>query len=226
VRVGIAFAPAGGPTHVALTEDVKMKVLEDIAAAFRGREVIADIRVIPSIYVKPYGGYEDLDRIAAAFGVDLAVLISYDQAQFSESGAASLAYWTLIGAYFVSGEKQQTRTVLDAAVIDIESRAGESRSAGAATPVSAGRELREGSEEGFRSAAADLVAKLDTALGEFQKQAASGTVRGPGTPAIELSGPGAGPGGGSGGGAAGVAEIALASLVAGAGLAAWRRRKA
>lgn len=230
-RVAIAFVPVawGSSEHDVLTESLKQEILEQIAAGFRGRDTIGDIRVIPSTYVKPGGGYEDLDRIAAAFGVDLAVLISYNHAQFSDSGPASLAYWTIIGAYVVKGEKQETRTVIDAAVIDIASRAllfsatGEGRGSGSATLASMQRELREQSEKAFRSAADDLVAKLDIALTEFQAQAKTGTVRGPGTPAIGITST-ASPGA-AGGGAAGAGELLLAALVAGAGLAARRRRR-
>jgi len=229
-RVAIAFAPvAWSSEHDVLTENLKQEILEQIASGFRGRDPIGDIRVIPSTYVKPGGGYEDLDRIAAAFGVDLAVLISYNHAQFSDSGPASLAYWTIIGAYIVKGEKQETRTVIDAAVIDIASRAllfsatGESRASGSATLASMQRELREQSEKAFRSAADDLVAKLDIALTEFQAQAKAGTVRGPGTPAIDITS--TAPSGAAGGGAAGAGDLLLAALVAGAGLAARRRRR-
>jgi rhombotail lipoprotein len=245
VRVGLAFSPSRAWGTGSLTEDVKLDVLETIAATFRGRENIGDVRVIPSAYLEPGGGFQNLDRIAAAFGVDLAVLISYDQAQFSETGAASNAYWTLIGAYVICGQRQETRTVLDAAVFDIRSRAllftatGEDRTAGRATPVAAERRLRERGEAGFRSAAEDLVAKLDVALAEFQKQAAAGTVRGPGTPAIAVrrrdAGPagedgggvaGGPPGASLGGGAAGPVEVGLAELVDGAGFADWLRRRA
>ena len=53
-------------------------------------------------------------------------------------------------------------------------------------PVQIDRALRERSEQGFEAATDDLIVNLDGALAEFQSQAASGTVRGPGTPAVAM----------------------------------------
>jgi len=49
-------------------------------------------------------------------------LISYDQTQFTDQGVLTLAYWTIVGAYVVQGEKNDTQTMVDAVVYDIPSR--------------------------------------------------------------------------------------------------------
>ena len=36
--------------------------------------------------------------------------------QFTDEGLASFAYWTIIGAYIIPGEKNDTHTMLDAVV--------------------------------------------------------------------------------------------------------------
>jgi len=63
---------------------------------------------------------------------------------------------------------------------------------------------------------------LNTSLEAFRAQAASGTVHGPGTPAVTIVDTAAG-GGGSEGGAAGVFDAAALALLVAAG---WRGRRA
>ncbi|HEX5041706.1 MAG TPA: rhombotarget lipoprotein [Candidatus Polarisedimenticolaceae bacterium] len=219
-RVGIAFPPAKYARSTEFPEDRKQQLLEKVAAAFRGHEDIASVEVIPTTYLRPEGGFEDLDRVAAGFGIDLVTLVSYDQVQFSDSTGASLAYWTLVGAYVVKGEKNETRTMLDAAVFDLKSRAllfnasGRSAVGGSSTPIKVDKALRTASDQGFAAATDDLIKNLETALAAFQEQAAKGTVRGVGTPAIALVDPQGQPlPPGEGAGALGAVELSLALLL-------------
>ncbi len=222
VRVGVAFPPAAGfAPDDSFTEDRKQELLERIARAFRGRSEIASVQVIPSIYLQPQGGFENLDRIASAFGIDLMTLVSYDQHQFSDSGTSSILYWTLIGAYLVKGEKNEIRTQLGAAVLDIDSRmlmftaGGQSSVGGRSTPIKVQSDLRALSDEGFRQATDDLIANLDAALDVFKDQAQTGTVHGAGTPAVTIVDAATGQPvtGGADGGAAGGIELAVLGLL-------------
>lgn len=223
LRVGLAFAPAVGLGSGAFPEDRKLALLERIAGDFREREAIRQVEVIPTSYLKPGGGFENLEQLVSAFGIDLIALISYDQFQFSESGRSSWAYWTLIGAYVVKGERNETRTVMDAVIYDIPSRAmlfhatGQDSDKGRATPVDVSRELRQESAEGFQRATEDLVVNLNTALDAFIEQAASGTVRGEGTPAIAMVDESGQPvtigEGGFGAGALGAVELLVGLLL-------------
>ena len=232
VRVGVAFAPAAATWEDRFTSNQKQALLKQVVDAFTGRPGIAGVEAISPGYLTAGGGFADLDRLRAAFGIDLVALISYDQMQFSETGRASWAYWTIVGLYVVKGEKNQTQTFMDAAVYDIPSRAllfnasGQSAIGGASTPIDQARVLRDRSGEGFEQATADLIANLGTALETFEKQAATGTVRGPGTPAVAMldatGKPVAGPGS-EGGGAFGPAEIAGALLLAAIGILGRRR---
>jgi len=137
-------------------------------------------------------GFDNVNQLVPALGIDLIALVSYDQFQFSESGRSAWTYWTIVGAYVVKGEKNETRTILNTVVYDIPSRAmlfnasGESSVQGRSLPGQIDKALREGSERGFEMATDDLIAQLDSALRQFQTQAASGTVRGRGTPAITM----------------------------------------
>ena len=233
IRVGLAFAPSSTGWNDPFTEVQKQNLLNRVAGAFRDREFIASIDSIPSTYLKSNGGFEELDRLASAFGIDLMALVSYDQRQFTESTGASWTYLTVVGAFAVQGEKNETRTLLDAVVYDIPSRAllfrsaGTSSLKGSSSPVTIARSLRLDSEASFESATGDLITNLGGALQTFQEQIKSGTVRGAGTPAIEVVQT---TGGGGSGGAGAIdlpvllAALALAGLL-GAGEIRLRRAR-
>lgn len=221
LRVGIAFAPGAGYGS-SLTGAKTKELMATIADTFRDREMVERIEIVPGHYLTRGGGFEEMDRIKTALGLDLIVLVSYDQHQFTDPGVSSFTYWTIVGAYVVKGSKQDTATMMDAAVFDIESKAllfrasGESSVKNRATGIGEDKAWRKASSQGFDDAVVDLAANLDDALTEFTKQAASGTVRGKGTPKLNVTASPGYTGGGLGAGAAGWVEIAaLASLLAG-----------
>ena len=208
VRVGLAFAPPPDGTDAPLpvqptlfnasqhqqflSEAERVQLLERIAGAFRGRPEIASIDVLPEAYLKPGGSWDNLDQLRQAFGIDLVVLVSYDQSRFSNTSNWSLTYLTIVGAYAVEGEDNQAHTLVDALVCDIRSRACLFRASGTSTlqeestPVEVAAVATALGRRGFEEAVDGLVASLDTALSEFGRQAAEGHVRGIGTPAIEV----------------------------------------
>ena len=110
------------------------------------------------------------------FGVDVIALISFDQSQFVDEGFSSISYWTLIGAYVVKGEKNDTHTMLDAAVYHILGRKMMFRAPGIshikskATPVNLTEQARMDSVTGFKEASKDLVANLDAQLQLFKEK--------------------------------------------------------
>lgn len=193
VRVGIAFvpgssgfAPAQRPTLVArtigysrgsmLTEAQKINVMQEIANHFRKYPFFGSIDVIPTAYLRAGGSFENLDQLRATQNVDVIMLISYDQTQFTDEGVLSIAYWTLVGAYVIQGEKNDTQTILEAGVYDIPSRKmlfrapGTSLVKGSATPVNQAEALRKDSETGFTMATRELIQNLDVQLASFRER--------------------------------------------------------
>jgi rhombotail lipoprotein len=220
VRVGLAFSPSRH--YRALTEQQKQELLTRVADAFREHEGIGHIEVVPSAYLQPKGSFANLDQLRASLGLDVMVLLSYDQAQFTESTRASWTYLTVVGPLLIEGEKNETFTVVDAVVYDIPSRvllfraAGDSTVKGRSSPLNVDRKQRERAGEGFERATAELIESLHTTLDRFEEQAKTGTVQGPGTPAIAMYDPQGeriGGGGGGGGGALGAPELAAAALL-------------
>ena len=193
LRVGIAFVPAGSsyrghsristgvfPRYMdnspALTEERKMGLMKAVADRFREYPFVKDIEIIPSAYLTPGGSFANLDQIRTMYGVDVIALLSYDQVQFTDEGMASLTYWTIVGAYVIPGEKNDTQTMLDAVVYDIPSRKmlfrapGLSRIKGSATLVNQSQQLRIDSGKGFDEASKQLIVNLNEQLNQFKEK--------------------------------------------------------
>lgn len=189
LRVGIAFVPGEGggnfgkdflkggiQNQFVLSEDKKTNLMKEVAEHFKSYSFVKDIQLIPSADLARGGSFANLDRIRSVYGVDVIALLSYDQAQFTDEGVASIAYWTLIGAYVIPGEKNDTHTMLDAVIYDIKSRKmlfrapGTSHTEGNATPVNLAEQLRADSGKGFDKAAKDMIINLDEQLARFREK--------------------------------------------------------
>lgn len=118
LRVGVAFVPeskestssrnlwTGNSYSGEMTEAKKADILEAVSDNFRGLDFVSNIEVIPSAYLTPGGSFANMSQIKTMYGIDVIALVSYDQVQFTDEDALSLSYWTIIGAYIVSGEKK------------------------------------------------------------------------------------------------------------------------
>lgn len=189
VNVGIAFVPEQTNTRRGssglwssksgvgvLSEAKKAELLEKVADNFRGLDYVDEIEVIPTAYLTPGGGFSNLEQIRTMYGIDVIALVSYDQIQFTDEGMLSFTYWTIIGAYIVAGEKNDTQTMLDTAVYDIESKTmllrapGTSNIKGSSTIVNLSEELREDSLEGFEGAATNMISNLGIQLEKLKEK--------------------------------------------------------
>ncbi len=177
LSVGVAFVPEPGAAgHPPLSERDKMTLMQKISGEFRNYPFVKTIELIPSAYLVHEGSFGNLDQIRTMYGVDVVALLSYDQVQHTDEGLLSLSYWTLVGAYLVEGEKNDTSTMLDAAVYDIPSRRmlfrapGLSHLKGRATPVNLSEQLRIDAMSGFNEASAELVVNLRQQLELFQEK--------------------------------------------------------
>lgn len=172
VRVGIAFVPAGA-FGARISAPEREALLERVKASFADRPFIAGIEVIPDAYLSPRGGFENLDQVARMFNVDVVCLLSYDQVQYAESNAASILYWTIVGAYMIPATRYSTHTLLDAAVFDVKSRRllfrapGTSEVGGHRAPASSAAFQRESREGGFDQAVNAMIPVLQGELDRF-----------------------------------------------------------
>jgi rhombotail lipoprotein len=151
-----------------------MDLMQEVANHFKKYPYVKDIELIPSAYLTTHGSFANLDQLRSMYGIDVVVLLSYDQVQFTDEGMLSFTYWTIIGAYVVPGERNDTHTMLDAVVYDIKSRKmlfrapGTHHIKGKSTLVNLSEKLRANSEEGFNEAAKSMITNLDQQLGVFE----------------------------------------------------------
>lgn len=175
LRVGIAFVPSAQGGAVA-SEVQKSALLERVAAEFRGRDYIQSIEIVPSTYLRPGGSFSNLDQVRSLLGVDVIALVAYDQVQFTSENLLSLSYWTIVGAYIFQGNRNDTHTLMEAAVYDIPSRHMLFRAPGAsqvqakAAAMYMAEQLRTDSAQGFDTATADLIRNLKTQLEAFRER--------------------------------------------------------
>lgn len=178
INVGIAFVPAVQQRYARYSMDQALQnsLMKQVADNFRQHKFINKIEVIPAAYLRPAGGFDNLDQLKTMYGIDVIALLSFDQVQYTDEGLVSLAYWTIVGAYIFRGEKNDTSTMVDAAVFDIPSRKllfrapGTSQVKSTATIVNLSEELRKNSHEGFRLATIDMISNLDSELNLFREK--------------------------------------------------------
>ncbi|MBI2498565.1 MAG: rhombotarget lipoprotein [Opitutae bacterium] len=185
LRVGVAFIPAGLPDgrgayyRVAanFTEQQKTELLRKVAAQFKTLPFVQSIEIIPTTYLRPGGGFENLDQLRAMMGLDVVALIAYDQTQSSSETEASIAYWTIVGAYIVPAQRNSTHTLMEAVVYDIRSRSLLFRAPGTSTVRNHTTlfrndyELKKDSAAGINEASAQLTANLAQELELFKVHA-------------------------------------------------------
>ncbi|MFO1318846.1 MAG: rhombotarget lipoprotein [Burkholderiales bacterium] len=178
IRVGLAFVPGGSGSE--LSEVERQELLARVASHFRQHPYVGAIELVPSSYVSPKGGFDNLEQIRSMLGADVIALVSYDQLQSSRQsalpawlGLQGMTVWTLVGAYVIPNETNTTHTLMDTAVFDIASRKmlfrapGTSRVKGSSNLFGDGHELRSDSMDGYRMAAQDMIRNLDHQLVAF-----------------------------------------------------------
>lgn len=178
LRVGLAFVPAGPGRGWSgdFSEAQKGELLKRVGAEFRNSAFIQSIDAVPTTYLRAGGGFENLDQVRGLLGLDVIVLVAYDQLQFTDQNKLSLAYWTIVGAYLFHGNKNDTQTLLEAVVYDIPSRKLLFRAPGThqlkatSTGVEVRDRLRRDSVESFDKAADDLITNLKLELAAFQER--------------------------------------------------------
>jgi len=185
LRVGVAFIPCGSAVangsyyHVesGFTEQQKTDLMRQVGAQFKAQPFVQSIEIIPTTYLRPGGGFDNLDQLHGMMGIDIVVLIAYDQRQFSADTEASLAYWTIVGAYLVEGQRNTTHTLMEAVVYDIPSRSLLFRAPGTnslkhhSTLIRTDEELRRDSATSLNEAAKQMTTNLAQELERFKVRA-------------------------------------------------------
>lgn len=218
LRAGIAFVPSRSGSPEVLTEPVKAELLERVRQAFLKEPFIGAIEVIPDSYLRGGRGFETLDQVGRLYNLDVMALVSYDQVAISEDRTSSLLYWTIVGAYFVEGTRNEVQTFVDTAVFDLPTRKlllrapGSDRIVRSDTLVESAQKLREAQQASYGRAVDAMIGNLRTELTAFEAR-----IRNEGAAKLARRD-------GSGGGGA-IGPGALLVLAGAAALAGRRRRR-
>lgn len=191
LRLGIAFVPAdatqrqgvalaAGSATGAVDPSQEQELQAQVAALFTAKPWALSFKAIPSLYLAKGGGFDDLEQVARSFGVEVVALVSVDQLQFSSPRWYAWTYWTVVGAYMVKGDQNDTTTLVDAAVYHVPSRTFLFRAGGVGTVKGSStwskREdaFRHQSRESLAQAMAQLSVSLDQGVAGFKQDLLKG----------------------------------------------------
>lgn len=174
LRVGVSFVPSHADDSIALTATRKSELLNNVKNAFSDKPFISEIVVIPDTYLRSNRGFKSVDQVSRLYSLDVMALISYDQVVHTDDTRASLLYWTIIGAYFINGSKNDINTFVDVAIFDVESHKLLLRAPGTdeviakSTLINSSEKLRIARQESFDTAIENLSSNLETELTGFK----------------------------------------------------------
>lgn len=180
LKVGIAFVPSANRHGGDFSDYQQQQLLEKVADSFRSQRFVESVQVVPTTYLRREGSFDNLDQLKRMMGLDVIVLLAYDQIQFTSDNLLSLSYWTIIGAYTVHGNKNDTHTMIEAVVYDIGSRSLLFRAPGAnqtrrgSTAFELGENRRRDSAKSLELASADLTINLNAELSRFMTRVKEG----------------------------------------------------
>lgn len=175
-KVGIAFVP-GDPASSNLPETTKKEVIEAVRSQLaKHTKYVAGAQAIPSVYLAPRGGVQNLEQVAQQFGVDVIVILGANQFQKHERNSlAALLDVTIIGQYLIPGNTVDTATALEAAVYHVPSRAlifrtdGTSQKRSRSTDYGSSQAAQNDAVSSILDASKKLVVSIGEALVGFEK---------------------------------------------------------
>lgn len=176
LRVGLAFVPSHSNTVEGLSEANKNSLLEKTKESFSKRKFIKEIIVIPDTYLRSGRGFRTVDQVARLYSLDVIALVSYDQVAHADDTKSSILYWTIVGAYFVKGSKNDVQTFVDTAIFDVQTHKllfrapGINKIEATSTLINSAEEMRKARENSFSLAMADMTNNLVDELDKFKEK--------------------------------------------------------
>lgn len=176
IRVGVTFVPSNADNSIALTAVHKSELLKKVKSSFEDKAYINEIVVIPETYMRSSQGFESIDQVARLYALDTIALISYDQVIYTDDMRSSILYWTIVGAFFINGSKNDINTFVDVAIFDIQSHKLLLRAPGVdkviakSTLINSAEKLRKARQSSFTNAIDNLSMNLETELISFKER--------------------------------------------------------
>ncbi|MEM7400851.1 MAG: rhombotarget lipoprotein [Pseudomonadota bacterium] len=176
LRVGIAFVPSYADESIALNATHKSTLLNKVKTSFSSKPYVHEIIVIPETYMRSSRGFDGVDQIARLYALDIIALISYDQVVYTDDMRSAILYWTIVGAYFINGSKNDINTFVDVAVFDINSHKLLMRAPGTdeviakSSLINSSEKLRTARQESFSNAIDNMTLNLSNELANFKER--------------------------------------------------------
>jgi rhombotail lipoprotein len=131
---------------------------------------------VAEAYLRSSRGFGTIDQVARLYQLDVIALVSYDQVAVTEDTKASLANWTIAGATFIPGNRNDVQTFVDTVVFDVKTHALLFRAAGtdarrsSSTLAGTAQVVRAEQSARFDAAMAAMTTNLATELELFRER--------------------------------------------------------
>lgn len=171
LRIGLAYIPEKGRTSP-VHESKKIELLNAIKNEFKNLKYVDSIEIIPAIYFSNRG--ESLQQIKQLYQLDVMALVSYDQIVNRNENILAVTYLTIVGNYIFPGSQFKVSTLIDLALIDLESKrllfraAGTHGSKGLSAEAYTSQRYNKHQNEDFSRAMAVMQANLSVELMNFE----------------------------------------------------------
>ncbi|WP_223788643.1 rhombotarget lipoprotein [Marinicella meishanensis] len=175
LRVGLAYVPTQGGGR-AIDPRLKLELLNAIKQEFSSRHYIQDIQIIPQMYLSHRGSGDQLQQIKQLYQLDVMALVSYDQIVNRQDNLLSVTYLTIVGSYLFPGTQFDVSTLIDMALIDLDTKrllfraAGTQGSSGGGAEAYAANQYSKHQNRDFAAAMTMLSGNLNQALYLFEER--------------------------------------------------------
>ena len=175
LRVGLAYIPSiDNNSHI--EPRLKLELLNAIKQQFEGRRYIQNIEIIPEMYISNRQNSNQLQQIQQLYQLDVIALVSYDQIVNRKENLLAITYLTIVGNYIFPGSHFNVSTLLDMALIDLNSQrllfraAGSHGSKGTTAEAYTRHQYDQHQNEDFAVAMDKLRTQLSFELQSFEKR--------------------------------------------------------
>lgn len=175
LRVGLAFIPEQNQRNT-ISAASKLELLNEVKNTFSQLEYVASIEVIPETYLRNHSNANHFKQLGQLYQLDVMALVSYDQIINRKENILALTYLTIVGTYIFPGSHFDISTLLDLAVIDVNSKrlllraAGTHASKGTVAEAYTAHQYDQHQIRNFKNAMQEMTDNLVIEVAHFEQR--------------------------------------------------------
>lgn len=175
LRVGLAYIPESHHRNH-IDNHLKIELLNSIKQQFSGLRYVHSIEIIPSMYLSNRSRDNQLEQIRQLYQFDVIALVSYDQIVNRKENLLAMTYLTIVGNYIFPGSHFDVSTLIDMALIDLDSKrllfraAGTNASKGVVAEAYAKNQYDKHQNRDFSHAMTRMQQNLSVELSAFEQR--------------------------------------------------------